>query len=64
MTGDKREQKPCQCPYCNGPTVESLPFCQLCGAAIVRCPGCGRVLEQEANRCPTCGAEVERTARR
>jgi predicted amidophosphoribosyltransferase len=50
--------QPCRCPYCDAEYRESLPICQLCGAAIVRCPQCGRALTQDETRCPGCGAEV------
>ena len=64
MTGREREQKDksCQCPYCNSPAEEPLPFCHLCGAAIVRCPSCGKVLQKGETRCPACGGEAEQTA--
>ncbi len=62
MRGQKRqsEDKPCQCPYCNGQTKEPLPFCQVCGAEITRCPRCGKVLPQGQARCPECGTQIAR----
>ncbi len=65
MTGreQEREYKSCQCPYCSGVTQASMPLCQVCGATIVRCAGCGKVLAQDATRCPSCGAEVKRASR-
>ncbi len=66
MTGQKRkpEHKHCQCPYCSGPTEASQPLCQVCGATIVRCRRCGRVLRQDEERCPGCGTTVEKAPRR
>ena len=52
--------RPCQCPYCSGEVREKLPFCEVCGAMIVRCLQCGKVLEQAEVTCPTCGAPVEK----
>lgn len=63
MTGVKRDtaQQPCQCPYCDDKTGGALPFCQACGAAITRCPRCGKVLAQDETTCPACGARIEET---
>jgi rRNA maturation endonuclease Nob1 len=65
VTGEKRKIKPqpCQCPYCNGAAEERLPFCQLCGAGIVRCPSCGKVLDRNAGQCPNCGSEIKKEAK-
>ncbi|HOG48586.1 MAG TPA: zinc ribbon domain-containing protein [Anaerolineae bacterium] len=60
MTGEKHEAEArCRCPYCNGNTKRSLPVCQLCGAAVVRCSGCGRLLTQQETVCPRCGTRAE-----
>ena len=66
MSETKRESQPnpCRCPYCNGAAQASLPFCQLCGAEIVRCRRCGRVLEAGQKACPGCGGEGESAPRR
>ncbi|MCL6431465.1 MAG: zinc-ribbon domain-containing protein [Anaerolineae bacterium] len=57
--GDVRGQsQPCRCPYCDAVYRESLPICQLCGAAIMRCPQCGMALTQNETRCPGCGAKL------
>ncbi len=62
MKEPKRQtpERACVCPYCNGTTKEPLPYCQVCGAVIVRCPRCGKVLAQGEVRCPGCGSDVAR----
>jgi RNA polymerase subunit RPABC4/transcription elongation factor Spt4 len=61
MTGKKHNEtgKPCRCPYCDGTTEAAQPLCRACGARIVRCERCGRVLGQEEKICPSCGGKAE-----
>ena len=66
MTEKERESTggACACPYCDATTAASLPICQTCGAEIIRCARCGKVLTQGETVCPACGGEAEKTPRK
>ena len=52
--GKRTEKQSCQCPFCDAPVEEALPFCKACGRTIRRCPRCGRVLAAAETKCPKC----------
>jgi hypothetical protein len=49
-----KDARSCQCPFCDAPVEETLPFCKACGRATRRCPTCGRVLQVNEAKCPQC----------
>jgi predicted amidophosphoribosyltransferase len=58
-TLERKGERACYCPYCNGDLTVLLPFCQGCGAELRFCAQCDQPLPKNAKVCPNCGAEVD-----
>ena len=53
------EQSSCDCPNCGDELEEGeAPYCQPCQITLRTCPGCKKILTQEASECPECGAKL------
>ena len=56
---ERKDEKACYCPYCDGDMSMAMPFCRACGAELRFCTQCSEPLPQNAQVCPHCGAKVE-----
>lgn len=54
------KDKPCCCPYCEGPLEEYRDICRNCQLELEACPECGKFKKKGEKECPHCRAITAR----